>query len=374
MSIQLRPAFRRTQVAICASAACCALAGISHAAHEPRTPVAGVDDAVVINSPDPVNIDVLANDGDVDAATLQIATQPSTGSVQIVGGAIVYTPSESFNVSDSFTYTVTEADWRATAAGGEFALTNINAVAPIATSYTANDSSIVPIYNGGSLDVNSIDLSAEAQGSWNDAPVDGGVVGRSWAINQTVDSIPGCNVGDNTAEPITLTMLFQGRRNASATDPGGNQFTITSDAAPSPDVDGGGLVLKAHKSIGSANPNGEPDNIAKNGSSVSTTNGGPPSFGGQNWDFDATAIWTGLSGSDIESMNVTVLASLFNEKQWFVLNPASFKANVDLTQCNLATSTMTVRITGDLGSGGNGSNGTGNGSNGSNGGDGDGDG
>ncbi len=356
MTTKIQPTFTRTKTAVAVGAALFVVAGASIAAYEPRTPVAGVDDAATSNGTDAVTIDVLANDGAVDSSTLTIATQPAGGTAEVVGSAIVFTPNASFSGSDTFTYQVTETDWRTTGSG-TVSLASIDAVTPIATSYVPiGGGAAVPIVNGGDLSVNSVDLTAAGQGSWNDTN-SAGVVGRSWAINQTVTPVSGCNVDDTTAPALSLSMVWSGERQSADADPGGNQFTITSAAAPTPDVliadiATSGIMLKVHKSVADALPSGEPDNISQNGSAVATT-GGTPSFGSADWNFNATANWAGLTPAEFEAMNVTVLASMFNNKQWYN-NGATFDATVDLTQCSLNTSTMTVTITDDSSGGGDG--------------------
>src|SRR5262245_34559175 len=73
------------------------------------------DDAVDTDAGNPVTIDVLANDfspnGKLNAATLQVATNPAHGiSIVTPGlGAIIYTPAAGFSGTDTFTYTVADA-------------------------------------------------------------------------------------------------------------------------------------------------------------------------------------------------------------------------------------------------------------------------
>jgi VCBS repeat-containing protein len=74
-------------------------------------PVAG-DDNVTLESDEPVEIDVLANDtglGD-GPVVVTIETLPEHGEVEVVENRIRYTPSTSFEDTDAFTYTVTDAD------------------------------------------------------------------------------------------------------------------------------------------------------------------------------------------------------------------------------------------------------------------------
>jgi len=72
-------------------------------------PVA-VDDSATTDEDTPVNIDVVANDTDVDGdtRTLQSVGTASHGSVTIVGGQAHYSPAADFNGSDSFTYVVSD--------------------------------------------------------------------------------------------------------------------------------------------------------------------------------------------------------------------------------------------------------------------------
>ena len=73
-------------------------------------PVA-VDDSASTNEDSSINIDVLANDHDVDGDTLTVDsfTQPEHGTVtQNPDGTLNYAPAADYNGSDSFTYTVSD--------------------------------------------------------------------------------------------------------------------------------------------------------------------------------------------------------------------------------------------------------------------------
>ena len=100
-------------------------------------------------------------------------------------------------------------------------------------------------------------------------------------------------------------MNWSGERLSADINPGGNQFTITSAASPTPDVEvsdipTSGIVLKVHKSVDDGVVAlGEPDNISLNGSS-NTTTAGTASFGSERWRFDATAIWADLTPAEFE--------------------------------------------------------------------------
>jgi len=81
------------------------------------TPVP-IGDAATTDEDTPVVIDVLANDTDIDGDTLAVdsVTQGANGSVAInADGTLTYSPALDFNGSDSFIYTVTDAQATATA-------------------------------------------------------------------------------------------------------------------------------------------------------------------------------------------------------------------------------------------------------------------
>lgn len=90
---------------------------VSAPASSNQAPVAA-DDAVLLSTVAPVNIDVLTNDRDPEGQPLQIlaVTQGSKGSVQInADGTLTYLPGKRFKNGDSFSYTVTDGELSATA-------------------------------------------------------------------------------------------------------------------------------------------------------------------------------------------------------------------------------------------------------------------
>ncbi len=75
-------------------------------------PVAN-DDTATTDEDTAVDIDVLANDSDIDGDTLVVdaVTQPANGSVVVdADGTVTYTPNPDFNGTDTFTYTVCDPD------------------------------------------------------------------------------------------------------------------------------------------------------------------------------------------------------------------------------------------------------------------------
>jgi hypothetical protein len=119
-----------------------------------------VNDARTLNEDSAININVLANDTDVDGNTLTVSsfTQPANGTVTTgPGGTLRYTPNANYNGSDSFTYTVSDGN-------GGFDTATV--------SLTVNPVNDVPVAVNDirTLDEdNSIDINVLA----NDTDVDG---------------------------------------------------------------------------------------------------------------------------------------------------------------------------------------------------------
>ena len=72
-------------------------------------PVAGADSASTV-SPNPVTINLLANDTDANGDTLSVTanTAPANGTVTRTGGSATYTPAAGFSGTNSFTYTLSD--------------------------------------------------------------------------------------------------------------------------------------------------------------------------------------------------------------------------------------------------------------------------
>ena len=127
-------------------------------------PVAVTDTATVAED-NAVTIDVLANDSDVDGDTITLSSAAvTTGTVNIVGGQLVYTPDANYNGTATITYVVSDG------AGGEAtqtAIVTVTAVndAPVVTNDTAvvdEDNAVVINALANDIDVDEDALSITA--------------------------------------------------------------------------------------------------------------------------------------------------------------------------------------------------------------------
>lgn len=141
------------------------------------TPVAE-DDADDTDEDVAVDIDVLANDtdveGDIDPTTVAVDTAPANGSTSVdaVTGVVTYTPDADFNGSDSFTYTVDDLDGATSNAATVEVIIN-----PVNDTPVAED-------DAGDTDVDTaIDIDVVA----NDSDVDG-IVDATTVVVDTAPS------------------------------------------------------------------------------------------------------------------------------------------------------------------------------------------
>jgi hypothetical protein len=159
-------------------------------------PVAN-DDSATTDEDVPVTIDVLANDNDVDgnldAATVQVASPPSHGSASVdsATGRVTYTPTANFSGPDGFTYTVKDNDG--------------------ASSNTANVA----------ITVNSI----------NDLPVaqdDSATTNEDVAV--TIDVLANDNDVDGNLDAATVQIATSPANGQATVDPATGQVTYTPAA------------------------------------------------------------------------------------------------------------------------------------------------
>jgi len=132
-------------------------------------PVANNDDAddgAVTNEDQPVTIDVLANDRDVDlppdTLTVQSVTDPPNGSVANNGTDVTYTPDPDFNGTDTFSYVVSDGQGGTDVAMVTVTVNPVNDP-PTANSYNAS-AAIVDPPQGVVIDVLSNDTDIDGSG------------------------------------------------------------------------------------------------------------------------------------------------------------------------------------------------------------------
>ena len=118
-------------------------------------PVA-IDDLATTAEDNPVNINVLSNDSDVDGDTLEVTavSDPANGTTSInPNGTVLYTPDPDFNGEDSFTYTITDNN------GGSATATVTVTVTPVDDAPVANNDSITVDEDSTAGVDNQIDVS-----------------------------------------------------------------------------------------------------------------------------------------------------------------------------------------------------------------------
>jgi MYXO-CTERM domain-containing protein len=152
-------------------------------APRPDAPVA-VDDAAETDEEVAVDVDVLANDGDVDGTALvdvSAVTQPAHGTATIVtiGGreGVRYAPAANYFGSDSFTYTVDDGTGRTDVGTVTITVDGVQD-APVAvddSAETAEESTVAidVLANDFDVDGNSLTVTAVTQGSFGAVVNDG---------------------------------------------------------------------------------------------------------------------------------------------------------------------------------------------------------
>ncbi|MCE5276587.1 MAG: tandem-95 repeat protein [Planctomycetaceae bacterium] len=119
---------------------------------------AAVNDTATTPQGQPVTIDVLANDSDVDADTLSVAsfTQGAHGSVIAGSDGLVYTPAAAYSGQDSFTYVASDGK------GGQATGTVTLTVTPVSTTGAF-------IESGGQVSIEAENFTGKVSGTGDGA-------------------------------------------------------------------------------------------------------------------------------------------------------------------------------------------------------------
>ncbi len=129
------------------------------------TPVA-VDDQAAAEGSDPVKINLLSNDTDVDGDTLRVVsvTQPLSGQVMLSDGQAVYTANKGFVGTDSFVYTINDGQGGTAKAGVTVVVAAPQQIISCSWSYSANISSLAGfrLYRNGVMIGEIMDKNARA--------------------------------------------------------------------------------------------------------------------------------------------------------------------------------------------------------------------
>ncbi|MFQ5648302.1 MAG: beta strand repeat-containing protein, partial [bacterium] len=157
-------------------------------------PPTAADDVGNTGEDSPVQIDVTANDidldGSIDKSTVTIATSPGNGSVTVNSstGVVTYTPEPDFFGSDGFTYTVKDNDGLASTPASVDITVNAVNDAPVAVNDTSSTNEETPV-----------DITLVS----NDSDVDGSVIATS--VTLATQPIHGSATVNPTTGVVTYT-------------------------------------------------------------------------------------------------------------------------------------------------------------------------
>ncbi|GLQ32120.1 tandem-95 repeat protein [Litoribrevibacter albus] len=165
-------------------------------------PVAG-NDVAVLQEDSNIDINVAGNDSDVDStldlSSLTVSVQPTQGTVTLVNNMFRYTPNQNFDGSDSFSYTIDDAEG------------NTSNVASVAiTVQSVNDEPLA----------NNDDVTTD-----EDTPVDISILANDQDIDGTLDatSVVTAQPSNGSIQVNNGVVTYTPAENFSGTD----QFTYT---------------------------------------------------------------------------------------------------------------------------------------------------
>lgn len=276
------------------------------------------DSATVAEDSGANNINIRANDTDVDGNTLSVtsATQGANGSVAVTGGGagVSYTPNANFNGSDSFTYTVSDGNGGTDTATVSVTITPVNdnpdAVNDSATVAEDSGSTAVNVLtNDTDADGDTLSITVKTNGTNGTVVITGGGAGVSYTPAANFNgsdsftyTVSDGNGGTDTATvSVTVTSVNDppDAVNDSATvneDSGANSINVRSNDSIAPDT---GETLSVTSVTQGANGAVA---ITGGGTAVSYT----PNANFYGSDSFTYAVSDGNGGSDTATVSITV--------------------------------------------------------------------
>ena len=121
----------------------------------PNTAPTATAQSVTGNEDSPQTITLTGSDAEGDALTYALATNPSNGTSTLSGSQVTYTPNTNYNGSDSFTFTVSDAEYTSSAATVSITVASVNDL-PVILSTPSLDALDGSLYEY-SISVNDID-------------------------------------------------------------------------------------------------------------------------------------------------------------------------------------------------------------------------
>ncbi|MFN2579063.1 MAG: Ig-like domain-containing protein [Pyrinomonadaceae bacterium] len=201
-------------------------------------PVA-VADSATTNEDNSVTIDVVANDTDVDGNALSLASvgTASHGSVSILSGKAVYSPTANFNGADSFSYVV--SDGQGGQANGTVSVI-INPVndAPTADSQAVNTNSNTPVaiaLTGSDLETPSGSLTFTVTSGPSHGSLSGSGPNRAYT--------PGLNYSGPDSFKFTITDTGDGSSPALTSSEATVSITVHDTVGPTITLNGHSISL-----------------------------------------------------------------------------------------------------------------------------------
>ncbi|TMG21631.1 MAG: tandem-95 repeat protein [Chloroflexi bacterium] len=179
-------------------------------------PVANADSATVAEDGS-VDVDVLANDTDVDGNTLSLTGvgAASHGATSVVAGKARYVPAANYNGSDSFTYTVSDGN------GGTAQGTVSITVTPVNDAPVANADSAT-VAEDGSVDVDVLANDTDVDGnSLSLTGVGAATHGATSVVAGKARYVPAANYNGSDSFSYTVS-------DGTATSTGAVSITVTS--------------------------------------------------------------------------------------------------------------------------------------------------